>query len=541
VVRRQRASATAQGSSELERAARAARVINFFERVLRHGKGAFSGKLFELLPWQREILTQIFGQVGPDGHRIVREAYVEVPKKNGKSEMAAGIALYMLLLDNERGAEVYSAAAAKDQAALVFRVAAGMVEASPLLSSRLRVIASTKTIVVRQDPQSFYRAISADGDIQDGIEPHCVIIDEEHRWKVQKTMDLHEVLIRGTIARRQPLVFKITTAGVKSESPLAWRDHERARMQEEGVLRDPSFFSRLYRAKKDTPWGSQLARIEANPSHEHWGGFLRDSVLAAECEKAKADPAVAAEYMRYHLNLWGQRENRAISAAVWAENGAALRGLVGRECYIGVDLSSTVDLTAVLAIFPKDGEIDVLPFFFMAEDRVPEREKKDHQPYRSWANSGHLELTEGNIIDYKAVRRKIDWCNEVFDVRMVGVDPRMAADFTAGLINDGFTTIDVSQNFGTLTGPTRRLLELYQAKQLRHANHPLLAWNADCCELKSDGNEGVRFVKPDRAKSNKRIDGMSALVNALHCWIKTGGDKPKTSIWDDPELVKVMG
>lgn len=531
--------ARARRSSEFD-PERAARVINFFERVLRHGKGGFHGKPFTLLPWQRDIIEQIFGYVDADGYRLIREAYIEVPKKNGKSEMAAGIALFMLLCDAEPGAEVYSAAAAKDQAALVYRVASGMVEASPLLSSRLRVIQSTKTIAKRDDPLSFYRAISADGDIQDGIEPHCVIIDEEHRWKVQKTLDLHEVLVRGTIARRQPLVFKITTAGVKSDSPLAWADHERALAQEEGSLKDKTFFSRLYRPKDGTAWDSRQARIEANPSHEAHGGFLRDSVLEAETEKARSNPAVMAEYMRYHLNMWGQRENRAIDSTVWSENGAELRALTGRECYIGVDLSSTTDLTAVVAIFPKDGEIDILPFFFMAEDRVSEREKKDHQPYRGWSKAGHLELTEGNIIDYRAVRRKIDWCNELFDVRIIGVDPRMAADFTARLIDDGYTAVDVTQNFSQLTGPTRRLIELYQAKQFRHNNHPVLAWNAACCELKSDGNEGVRFIKPDRAKSNKRIDGMSALVNALFTWIKTGGDKPVTSVWDDPEMLKVL-
>ena len=202
---------------------RASCALNFFEGCLKDGKGEFAGKPFLLMDWQLEIIRDIFGTLDELGHRQYQKAYIEVPKKNGKSELAAGVALYCLIADGEPGAEVYSAAASKDQAALVYKVAASMVDKSPILSKRLRVLRSTKIIIKRKDPESFYRAISADGDLQDGINPHCVIADELHRWKVGKALDLWEILERGTIARRQPLMLAITTAGVQDESPLCWR------------------------------------------------------------------------------------------------------------------------------------------------------------------------------------------------------------------------------------------------------------------------------------------------------------------------------
>jgi phage terminase large subunit-like protein len=497
---------------------KANRAIRFFERVLRHTKGRFAGKDFLLLPWQHQVISDIFGTVDDDGNRVFQTGYIEVPKKNGKSELAAGIALFALVADNEPGAEVYSAAAAKDQASLVFKVAASMVEHSPVLSSKLQVIRSTKTIVKRGDPDSFYRAIAADGDLQDGINPHCVIADELHRWKVSKALDLWEILERGTIARSQPLVFAITTAGIPDESPLCWRYHEYTRRLNDSAsgFSDKHFYGRIWGAEDSDDWTDPAVWIKANPSHEANGGFLRSSALEKEYERAKNNPGEQPEFKRYHLNVWGQRENRWMDMQAWDACNADLRPLVDRTCYLGVDLSYTTDLTAVVAVFPSDdGTYDVLPWFFMPRERMRRAELRDKVPYALWERQGFLTATEGDVIDYAAVNKRIDDCREMFSVAEVDFDPWNANQFIALLVDAGCLCVKVPQTYGHLSAPTKHFMDLVLSKKIRHAGHPVLRWNAECAAVKGDGKDNVMLTKPDRVKSAKRIDGMSAAINAL--------------------------
>jgi phage terminase large subunit-like protein len=495
---------------------RAAVAVNFFQRILRHTKGAFANDPFLLLPWEKDIIGDIFGMLDDDGNRLYQTAYVEVPKKNGKSELAAGIALLCLVADDEPGAEVYSAAAAKEQAGLVFRVAASMVEKSPLLSKELRVIRSTKTIVKRNDPDSFYRAISADGDLQDGINPHCVIADELHRWKVGKALDLWEILERGNIARRQPLTFAITTAGIQDESPLCWRYHEYARQVKEGIFEDKHFYGRIYGAEPTEDWTKPATWIKANPSHEANGGFLKASSLEKLYEKAVNDPQQATEFKRFHLNVWGQAENRAIDMRQWALCGGELRALVERPCYAGVDLSSTTDLTSLALAFPaEDGSYDFLVYFWMPADSIRERERRDKVPYAEWVRKGLIEATPGNVVDYRKVKEKLRWARECFELRDVGFDPWNSRQVSVELGDEGFQCVEVPQGFRSISEPTKKLLELITSGNCRHGGNEVLRWNADCLSLKSDGNDNIRPSKPNRMTSSKRIDGMVAIVIAL--------------------------
>lgn len=535
--------------------ARADAAVNFFQRVLKHTKGAFAGVPFMLMPWQREIISDIFGTLDDEGHRCFQTAYIEVPKKNGKSETAAGIALFCLIADDEPGAEVYSAASAKDQASLVFRVAASMVEKSPMLSQHLRVIRSTKTIVKRNDPDSFYRAISADGDLQDGINPHCVIADELHRWKVGKALDLWEILERGTIARRQPLVFAITTAGVQDESPLCWRYHEYARQVREGIFEDKHFYGKIYGAEPTDDWTKPATWIKANPSLEIPAGmiiegmtrrdalgavpgFLKIAALQKLFDKAVNDPAQATEFKRFHLDVWGQAENRAIDMRQWAACGGELRALVDRPCYAGVDLSSTTDLTSLALDFPaEDGSHDFLVYFWMPEDHVMERERRDKVPYREWVRKRLIEATPGNVVDYRKVKEKLRWARECFDLRDVGFDPWNSRQVSVELIDEGFNCVEVPQGFRSISEPTKKLLELITSGNCRHGDHEVLRWNADCLALKSDGNDNIRPSKPNRLTSSKRIDGMVAIIIAL---ARSIVNTQKRSVYED-RGVTVLG
>ena len=500
--------------------AKADAALNFFELGLKHTKGRFTGQPFLLIDWEYEIISDVFGTLGEDGNRQYQTVYVEVPKKNGKSELAAGVALYCLIADNEPGAEVYSAAAAKDQAALVFKVAASMVEASPILSKKLRVIRSTKTIVKRNDPDSFYRAISADGDIQDGINPHCVIADELHRWKVGKALDLWEVLERGTIARSQPLVFAITTAGIQDESPLCWRYHEYERQVREGIFTDRRFYGKVYGAEDGEDWQDPQVWAKANPSLETRGGFLKVESLEKMAIKAANDPQHLAEFKRFHLNIWGQVENRWMPPDVWASCSGETRPTIGREVYIGLDLSSSIDLTAMVFLFPDeaDDSIDVVPHFWMPEDCVRRRELVDKVPYSEWIRKGYIRATEGNVIDVREVKTTLAWAKDEFDVKQVCFDPWHAQQLSIELGEEGFTCVPIRQGFQTLSEPMKKLMQMALAGKIRHPGNPVLSWNANCVAVKSDGNDNIKPSKPDRARSSKRIDGISALLNAMSRW-----------------------
>ena len=495
---------------------RAERVCLFFERILRHPKERYAP--FVLLPWQRRFLRRIFGMVDDEGLRQIRRAYLEVPKKNGKSELAAGVALYMLLMDEEPSAEVYLAATTRDQAGIVFRTAAAMVEVSPALRKELKVIRSTKTIVRRADPNSFLRALSADGDAQDGINPSAVIIDELHRWKTGKSHELLNVLTKGTVARKQPLVFEITTAGsTQDESPLAWLEHERVRHIKAGDFSDPRFYGEIHAADPKEDWTNPAVWAKANPSLETNGGFLKVSAIEAECRAAINQPSLQAAFKRYQLGIWLSTETEWMPREAWKVCAGARRSLVERSCYMGLDLSETTDLTSLVLLFPDpDGSFDVLPLFWMARERIRERELADRVPYGVWAEQGFLEVTDGNVIDLRDIKKKIAWAAEVFDIKEVAFDPHHALQLSIELTEElGLKCVPVPQRFTHMSEPTKKLLELVLQEKLRHEGHPILSWNMNCVRVKSDGNDNIRPVKPDRFKEQKRIDGAVALILAL--------------------------
>lgn len=492
------------------------------------------------MDWTRGTLRDIFGTLDGDGLRRYRDVYLEVPKKNTKTTFCAGLVVFYIATSKTTGTEVYSAATAKDQAGIVFRAAAQMVNASRPLSEKLQIIPSTKRIVRRDDPSSFYCAISADGDIHDGINPQFVVRDELHRWRTRKALELNEVLERGMIARAEPLIVDITTAGEVDESPLCWRRHEYARQINEGVFEDRRFYGRIWaadskRIDSDTEyWKSREARVTANPSHEENGGYLKDSVLQDLCTKAQNDPQAKAEYLRYHLNIWGQRDECVIDRAKWEEcgGGVDLRtwpeydvdlliqkwGLLERPCWAGVDASWTTDLTSLSLVFPPiddNSPWSILPFFWMPAERVTERERRDKVPYRMWTARGWIEATAGNAVDQRVLLDKIRWASRMFSLQEVDFDPWNFRTAATELVDEGFQCIEVRQGYASLGEATKKLLEFYVDGKIRHGNHPVLNWNASCLSLQSDRKDNVQPAKPERAKSSKRIDGIAATITAL--------------------------
>lgn len=511
---------------------------NFFELILRHTADEWWGKPFVLAPWQDEALSQIFGQLDDQGKRRIALAYLEVPKKTGKTELAAGLVLLSLFMDPNPGCQVYGAAAATRQAMNVFRAACKMVEQAPVLGKQLRVLRGTNRIVKRKDPDSFYAAIAADGDLSDGVNPAVLVADEVHRWHTRKQLENWDVLSLGGITRRQTLAIAITTAGVQNESPLAWRLHEKTQRIRDGVVDDPAFFGRIYGAEKGDDWASESTWIKANPSLKQNGGFLDIAKLREKYQSSLSDPEAQRSFKRYYLNIWDQKENRIINldqwercAGDWKAQGLLskppedkirplphdlMARFIERRAWAGVDLSMTTDMTAVSFVFPDEkGEVfDVLPFFWMPEDGLAARERRDGMPYRTWADRGFLELSPGNVIDYRDVKARLEWGAQMFNLQEICLDPWNSRQLSVPMIEEGFTCVEVRQGFATLSEPSKKFLELIAKGDLRHGGHPVLRWNAASLSVK-ESNDNLMFAKPERSKDTARIDGIAATVNAL--------------------------
>jgi len=487
-------------------ARRAIRVIN----NLTHTKGAFAGQPFALRPLQRRMLEQLF-RTGPDGRRVYRQCLLMLPRKNGKTELAAALAIYFLLFDGEISAEVYSAAADKDQAALVFHVAAQMIRNDPELLAQCELVDSQKRIVHRASG-SFYRAISAEAYSKHGFNASAVIYDELH---AAPTRELWDVLTTSQGARSQPLTLAIATAGYDRHSIL-WELYAHAVKVRETPSLDPSFLPILYDAPIDADWTDERVWHQANPA---LGDFRSLEEMRIACARAQEIPAQENTFRRLYLNQWTEQAARWISMTAWDACRAAAfdrARLRGRRCYVGMDLSSTTDLTAIVAVFPDDAGpgFDVLAQFFVPADNMAERVRRDRVPYDQWAREGWLVATPGNVIDYEYVRQTLRAWRTEFDVREIAFDKWNAIDLVTRLKEqDGFTCVQIDQGFAALSGPTKSLEAAVRSRTLRHDGHPVLRWNLSNIVVDQDAMGNLKISKK---VSTERIDGASALVNAIH-------------------------
>lgn len=533
------------------------RYVLFFERYLTLTE-EFAGQPFRLMPWQREVLSDIFGTINPEtGLRQYEDVYLRVAKKNAKSTFVAGLCVTALSLASAGGStqKILGAATAMKQARYVYEPAATMVRASDELGRRLRILDSTNRIIRRDQPSTYYMVVSADGDINDGANPSMAICDELHRWRTRKSEELYAILRRGTITRDEPLHIDITTAGEVGESPICYQREEYCDNIERGVTEDPRFYFRRWGADlKKYAWDSREARVQANPSHEDNGGYLKDSALEKFCREAQNDPSKKSEYLRYHLNVWVDAADPVIDMVRWRENHGGydlwkdpinvddlihLWGLAEKPCFVGVDIASSVDLTAVVLLFPpdtEDGVFTVLPFFWMPGARLRERELQDKVPYSQWVDRGLITATPGEATDYRSVVDRIRWASQLFSVVSYHFDPANSRQISVPLIDEGYPCQEILQGFQSLNDPTSKLIELYLSRRLRHANHPVLNWNASCMALNRDRQGRIMPDKPDRARNSKRIDGIAALVDAIGGYLT---NPQKTSIFSSDETAVI--
>jgi len=503
--------------------------VRFFERLLVHSKGEWAGQPFGLQPWQRDdIIRPLFGWKRADGTRRYRTAYIEVARKNGKSTLAAGLALYLLFADGEAGAQVYSAAVDRAQAAIVFDEAKNMVAASPELSRRSQVYKRSITV---ESSKSAYHVLSADAYSKHGLNPSAVIFDELH---AQPNRDLWDVLKTGMGARRQPLMVAITTAGFDRNS-VCWEQHEYARQVLAGVVEDPTFFGYIAAADETDDWQDPATWRKANPS---LGVTVKEEFLANEARLAVETPAYENTFRRLYLSQWTQQETRWLPLEKWdaCAEPVDAEALRGRPCYAGLDLASTTDIAALVLVFPDDDDpvrYDVLPFFFIPGDNILDRVRRDRVPYDAWARAGLVIATEGNVIDYRAILAKLDELALTYGIRELAYDRWGATKLVQDIQDGGLEVVPFGQGFASMSPPTKELLNLVLGGRLRHGGHPVLRWMANNMVVRTDpaGN-----LKPDKGKSTEKIDGMVALIMGLDRATRRAGD----SVYDRRGLL-VLG
>lgn len=493
---------------------KADRAVRFIQR-LKHTKTPYFGESFLLQDWQKSIVSDVFGTVKEDGTRQYKTVYIEVARKNGKSEKAAAIALKLLFADGEMGGEIYSAAADTDQANIVFSVACDMVRQAPGLMKRCKIIESTRRIIV-PSTGSFYRVLSADHATKHGFNASGVIFDELH---TQPNAKLWEVLTTSGGTRSQPLIVAITTAGYDRDS-ICWHMHEHARQVLDGVVEDPSFYPVIYSLDDGDDWKDEKNWYKANPA---LGTFRKIDEMREYFVRAEQVPILQNTFRRLYLNEWTRQEDRWLDLDAWDKCGKEVfaEDIEGAQAYAGLDLASTTDIAAFVVVVPDaDGGLDLLPYFFVPEERIEERAVRDKVSYDLWRDQGFIESTPGNVIDYRYIRKRINEIGEQFHICEIAFDRWGATEIVQSLDDDGFTVVQFGQGFASMAHPTRELLRVVLDKKIRHGGNPVLRWMADNMTVKQDpaGN-----VKPDKSKSTEKIDGMVALIMGLDRALRAEG------------------
>ncbi|HFI0363917.1 TPA: terminase large subunit [Streptococcus suis] len=505
--------------------AKADRAVTFINN-LSHTKGKWAGKRFDLLPWQEQIVRDLFGIVKEDGNRQFLTAYIEIPKKNGKSELAAAIALYLLYADNEASAEVYGAACDRNQASIVFDVAKQMVQMSRPLEKRSKIMGATKRIV-NYSNAGFYQVLSAETGTKHGLNVSGLVFDEIH---AQPNRHLYDVLTKGSgDAREQPLFFIITTAGTDRNS-ICYELHTKALDILNGRKKDTSFYPVVYGLSDEDDWNDEANWLKANPSLGHTIGIDR---VREAYQQALDNPAEENVFKQLRLNMWTSSSVAWIPEHVYAKGNDPIQyeNLKGRSCYAGLDLSSTSDITAFVLVFPPRFEEEnyiVLPYFWLPEDTLELRCRRDHVLYDVWERQGYIKTTEGNVVHYGFIEKFIEDLSEIYHIKEIAYDRWNATQMVQNLEGMGLTMVPFGQGYKDMSPPSKELYKLMMEGKIQHGGHPVLKWMGQNVVMRQDpaGN-----IKPDKEKSVEKIDGIVALIMGLDRCIRHQTDEG--SVYDE--------
>ncbi|MCX4801775.1 terminase large subunit [Streptomyces sp. NBC_01214] len=513
------------------------KVISAFSK-LRHTQGQWAGQPLRPDPWQvAYILAPVFGWVRWDQDsesyvRVVRELYVDVPRKNGKSTLAGGLAIYMTCADGEQGAQVITAATTKEQAGFVFEPVKKLAEAAPALKKHVLPL---KDKILHKRSGSYFKPIASVAGAQHGANIHCAIVDELHE---HKTPELVETIETGTGSRRQPLVVIITTADSGKRESVYDRKRKRVEQLARRVFAAPSVYGVVWAAEREDDPHVEATWRKANPGY---GVSPTRSYLQAKSDEAKQSPADLAKFLRLHLGRRTKQETKFLTLESWHRNAGMVdeARMAGREAYGGLDLAATSDLCALCWLFPDDenGGFDALWRLWTPEDNIAVLDQRTAGAASVWVREGLLVATPGNVADYDYIQLQIERDLNEFDVRSIGFDPWSAVPLTNKLAESEAPMVKVRQGFITMSPPLKELQRLLlkgtpEVPQLRHGGNPAVTWMVDNLAVAMDpaGN-----VKPDKARSAEKIDGVSALVTALSEALTR--EAPVKSAYDDGDLM----
>jgi len=506
--------------------AKAEHAVKFFKN-LKHTKGRWKGVPFTLMDWQEKAIRDIFGTVKDDGFRQYTTAYIEIPKKMGKSETGAGVALYCLAADNEWSAEVYGCASDRQQASIVYDVAVDMVDQNPALKKKIKPVISQKRLIYTPT-KSFYQVLSAESYSKHGFNVHAVIFDELH---AQPNRGLFDVMTEGSgDARTQPLYFIITTAGDDPDrTSIGWEMHDFSQQIITGDKVDPTFYAMIYGIDRDNKriwtgqdyhkvddidWKDEKIWTAVNPSINH---TVDISKVRDQFTRAQGNPSREKNFRWLRLNSWEKvKTHKWLGVDFWDLCKVKLDNLEGRPCYGGLDLSTKIDMTSFVLLFPPDGvnkKWAVLSWFWLPEDNIAARVEKDQVPYDTWVQQNYLQTTPGNVIDYEFIEEFILKLADKYDIQEIGYDPWNAMQTAIRLEDEGLTVAEVRQGYKSMSPPMKEIEQLTMGKKIQHDGHPILRWNLGNVEVKMDENENLRPVK---GKGTERIDGLVAMINAMN-------------------------
>lgn len=489
----------------------AMRAIRFIEK-LKHTKGEWAGQRFRLEPWQQFVLWNIFGWKNADGMRRFRYAYIEIARKNGKTALSAGIGLYMLFADGESRPEVYSAATVKDQAKICFSDAVEIVKATDLKN----YLTPYRNSIVYELKGGTMKPLSSDYGTHDGLNPSCGIIDEFH---AHKDSGMFDVIKSAFGARRQPLMFIITTAGFdKSGVCYAYRENVIKVLR--GVNEDDSLFGIIYTLDDKSEWDDPKMWIKANPN---LGVSLSADYLADQVKDAKNRPEAVRNVMTKNVDLWVDAERTWILDDVWQKciGTTAPANLKGCACWGGLDLSNVSDITAYVLLFHESDRFQLLPHFWIPEEKMLEKIRKENINYDKWVAEGYVTVTPSNVIDYDFVKADILRIVADYDLRTSAYDRWNSSQTIIDLQNEGMECNPFGQGYGSMSAPTKEFEKLVLTGKIEHFGNPVLRWMLASTLVKTDpaGN-----IKPDKEKSTQKIDGIVAAIMALGEWMTAQAD-----------------
>lgn len=503
--------------------AAAEKVVSFIEKFCTHAKGDLRGKKLKLEEWQKEdIIYPLFGfKNKSDNTRKYRTCYIELPRKNGKTTLIAGLSLYLLCADDEKGAEIFSAAGDREQAKIMHDIAKDMVFQNKTLASKLQPFQNS---IVYSKNGSFYKAISSESRTKHGFNAHGILFDELH---VQKDRELWDTLTTSVGSRKQPLVIAITTAGTDKQS-ICFQKHEYALNIKKGIFEDDTFLSVIYAAGEKDDIESEKTWKKANPGY---GVTCNKQFFQDQIKKIKEDPSFENTFKRLHLNIWVDSFSSFIPDSIFIKSKGeefTAESLQGSECYAGLDLASINDFTALSLLFFEDDIVKPLFYFWLPEERFLSRQK-DLKDIAKWKKEGFLKVTQGNVIDYNIIIDDIIKLSKIYRITTLAYDPWGGDRVAANLYEAGINISKYTQNISNIAPPTKELHRLILKEKFHHNNNPVYRWMIGNSRIYTDANNNYKIHK---GKSKENVDGPVSSVIALGQWMAENTATSSASIYD---------